>query len=125
MIHMPDPVSCGRDARTTIRGSCNGHCGAGVPPAQNGWSFMFSRSGCTANVLRPRRKVSLLQHSTDAIRLTGGETEGGPRPTLRRTHNLRWMVGWALAHLQSRSHIFGVSERPNRVKRKVLQEAQA
>ena len=69
-------------------------------------------------------QLSLLQNSTDAIRLTGGETEGGPRPTLRRTHNLRGLVGWALAHLQSRSRIFGVSERPNRVKRRVLQEVQ-
>ena len=51
------------------------------------------------------------------------ETEGGPRPTLRRTQNLRGLVGWALAHLQSRSRIFGVSER-SRGKRRGLQEAQ-
>jgi hypothetical protein len=35
------------------------------------------------------------------------ETEGGPRPTLLRTHNLRGIVGWASARLRGRSRIFG------------------
>ena len=42
--------------------------------------------------------------------LTCGETEGGPRPTLLRTHNLRGLVGWASAHLQGPSRIFGDSK---------------
>ena len=41
---------------------------------------------------------------------TSGETEGGPRPTLRRIQNLRGLVGWASAHLQGPSPVFGDSE---------------
>ncbi len=60
-------------------------------------------------------RLSLLQNSHGRHPdLTGGETEGGPRPTLRRTQNWRGLVGWALAHLQSRSL---------RAKRRVLQGA--
>jgi len=35
--------------------------------------------------------------------LTCGDTEGGPRPTLLRAHNLCGLVGWASAHLQGPS----------------------
>jgi len=38
------------------------------------------------------------------------ETEGGPRPTLLRTHSLRGIVGWASAHLRGRLRIVGDSE---------------
>jgi len=68
-------------------------------------------------------RLSLVQNSHGRYPdLTSGETEGGPRPTLHWTQNWRGLVGWALAHLQSRSRIFVVSER-FRVKRRVLQGA--
>ena len=41
------------------------------------------------------------------VLLTREESEGGPRPTLLRTHNLLGLVGWASAHLQGPSRIFG------------------
>ena len=64
------------------------------------------------------------------ISLTSGNTEGGPRPTLLRTHNLSGLVGWASAHLQGPSRSSAIrnamsleAERPGLSRRSVEREA--
>jgi hypothetical protein len=71
--------------------------GAGHVPLAGGWKL---------RIKEPLAKFVAVSLTV----LTGGESEGGPRPTLRRTHNSRGLVGWALAHLQSSSRILGDSE---------------
>ena len=52
--------------------------------------------------------MSLLKNPHDCRpELTSGKTEGGPRPTLLRTHNLHRIVGWASAHLRLRGLAVG------------------